>query len=103
MKQQEALALAKKYKQLLQEAKIPVTAFIVFGSVARNEMHDQSDIDIAVVGTSFRGDRFEEMRDIRKLRLSFGYKLQPIWFYPEHLEDKYSTLAQEIKRNGIAV
>ena len=103
MQQKEALALAKKYKELLQEAKIPVTALIVFGSVARNDMHDQSDIDIAVVGTSFRGDRLEEMNDIRKLRLSLGYQLQPIWFYPEHLEDRYSTLAQEIKKDGIAV
>lgn len=80
-----------------------MSAFIVFGSVARNEMHDQSDVDIAVVGKSFRGDRLQEMHDIRKLRYPISYKLQPIWFYPEHLEDKYSTLAQEIKKDGIAV
>ncbi len=64
-------------------------------------MHEQSDVDLAVVGTSFRGDRLEEMHDIRKLRRPISYKLQPIWFYPEHLEDRYSTLAQEIKRDGI--
>ena len=80
-----------------------MTAFIVFGSVARNEMHEQSDVDIAVVGTSFKGDRMQEMYDIRKLRYPLSYKLQPIWFYPEHLEDKYSTLAMEIKKDGIPV
>ncbi|MBI3619060.1 nucleotidyltransferase domain-containing protein [Candidatus Peregrinibacteria bacterium] len=103
MTQEEALDLARRYKQSLQEARIPMSAFIVFGSVARNEMHDQSDVDIAVVGTSFKGDRLQEMHDIRKLRYPISYKLQPIWFYPEHLEDKYSTLAMEIKKDGIVV
>lgn len=103
MMQQEALQLAKKYKKRLQDANIPVTAFIVFGSVARDEIHEQSDIDIAVVGSPFKGDRMKEMLDIRKLRWSLSYKLQPIWFYPEHLEDKYSTLAMEIKKDGIPI
>lgn len=101
--QEQALQLAAAYKRALQEAGIPFTKFIVFGSVARNSMHEQSDIDIAVVGTSFKGDRFEEMHMIRTLRYPVSYKIQPIWFYPEHLEDKYSTLAQEIKKDGIAV
>ena len=103
MQQTEALALARQYKRLLQEAHIPITALIVFGSAGRNEMHEQSDVDVAVVGKSFRGDRMQEMHDIRKLRRPLGYKLQPIWFYPEHLEDKYSTLAMEIKKDGIEV
>ena len=103
MNQEKAFALAKKYKQLLQEAKIPVIEMIVFGSAARNDMHEQSDIDIAVIGTSFRGDRFEEMHDIRKLRHSLSYKIQPIWFYQEHLDDKYSTLAKEIKKDGVSI
>jgi len=103
MRQQDALKLARQYKMLLQEAHIPVAMIIVFGSAARDEMHEQSDVDVAVVGASFRGDRMQEMHDIRKLRRSLGYKLQPIWFYPEHLENKYSTLAREIKRDGIVV
>ena len=101
--QQEALQLARQYKQALEKAGIPFTKFIVFGSVARNEMHEQSDIDIAVVGMPFSEDRFEEMHTVRMLRLPLSYKLQPIWFYPEHLEDKYSTLAMEIKKDGISV
>ncbi len=103
MTQEEALILARRYKLSLEEASIPMSAFIVFGSVARNEMHDQSDVDIAVVGTSFKGDRLQEMSDIRKLRYPISYRLQPIWFYPEDLEDKYSTLASEIRKDGILV
>ena len=103
MKQKEALLLAHEYKRLLREAGIPFDTMIMFGSAARDEMHEHSDIDIAVIGTSFRGDRMEEMHAIRKLRRSLGYTLQPIWLYPEHLEDKYSTLAMQIKKDGILV
>lgn len=103
MNQKEAFALAKKYKLSLLKAKIPFVSVFVFGSAARNQMHMHSDIDIAVVGNSYKGDRFKEMTEIRMLRHPISYKLQPIWFYPEHLEDRYSTLAQEIKRDGIMV
>lgn len=103
MKQQQALQMAREYKRLLEAARIPFTAVIVFGSVARNEMHDQSDIDVAVVGQPFKDDRFKEMHFIRKLRRPLGYKIQPIWFYQRHLDDQYSTLAQEIKKDGIPI
>lgn len=103
MKQKEAFQLAREYKRILKKAQIPFMSMIIFGSVARNEMHEQSDIDIAVIGMPFKGDRMEEMHHIRKFRGPISYKLQPIWFYPEHLEDKYSTLAMEIKKDGIAV
>ena len=103
MNQEMAFALAKKYKHSLSEAKIPFLSVIVFGSAARNQMHENSDVDIAVIGKPFRGDRFEEMTEIRMLRHPISFKLQPIWFYPEHLEDKYSTLAMEIKKDGIPV
>lgn len=103
MNRQEAFSLAKRYKKTLEEAHIPFSKCIVFGSVARDEMHEWSDVDIAVVGASFKGDRLEEMHEIRKLRRSLSYKLQPIWFYPEHMEDRYSTLAQEIKKDGISI
>lgn len=103
MNQKAALTLAKKYKNSLSEAKIPFVSVIVFGSAARDQMHEQSDIDIAVIGQPFKGDRFEEMTEIRMLRHPISYKLQPIWFYREHLEDKYSTLASEIRKDGIVV
>ena len=95
--------MAKEYKKLLQAAHIPIVSVIVFGSAARNDAHEQSDIDVAVVGKSFQENRLKEMLTIRRLRRPLGYKIQPIWFYPEQLDDKYSTLAQEINRDGIAV
>lgn len=103
MKKEEAMQVALTFKLALKEAGVPFLSVIVFGSVARDQMHAQSDIDIAVIGNSFKNDRMAEMHELWRLRRPISYKLQPIWFYPEHLEDKYSTLAQEIKKDGIIV
>lgn len=94
---------ASRFKKALQEAGVPFESVIVFGSVARKSMHEQSDIDIAVIGRPYKGNRMDEQHELSYIRRKISYKIQPIWFYPEHLEDKYSTLAQEIKKDGIEV
>lgn len=66
-------------------------------------MHDHSDIDIAVIGRPYKGDRMSEQHALSRIRRGVSYKIQPIWFYPEHLADKYSTVAMEIKKDGIPV
>ncbi len=94
---------AIRFKQALQVEGVPFVSVIVFGSVARNSMHDQSDIDIAVVGKPYKGDRMDEQHALSRIRRRLSYNIQPIWFYPEDLEDTYSTLATEIRKDGIAV
>ena len=103
MNREEALQTAARFKKALLDEKIPFEEVIVFGSAARDTMHEQSDIDIAVVGRSYKGNRMDEQHALSRIRRGISYKIQPIWFYPEHLEDKYSTLAMEIKKDGIPV
>ena len=95
--------MASRFKQALQAAEVPFDSVIIFGSAARNSMHEQSDIDIAVVGRPYKGNRMDEQHALSRIRRGISYKIQPLWFYPRHLEDKYSTLAQEIKKDGIPV
>jgi predicted nucleotidyltransferase len=103
MSKEEALQTAGRFKKALQAAGVPFDSVIMFGSAARNGMHEQSDIDIAVVGRPYKGNRMDEQHALSYLRRGISYKIQPIWFYPEHMEDKYSTLAMEIKKDGIPV
>jgi predicted nucleotidyltransferase len=103
MKREEALQTARWFKQALQTEGVPFVSVIVFGSAARDSLHEQSDIDIAVVGRSYKGNRMDEQHVLSRIRRGVSYKIQPIWFYPKHLEDKYSTLAQEIRKDGIVV
>ena len=103
MTTEEALKLARQFKKALEDANVPFQSIIVFGSVARGTMHKQSDIDIAVVGMPFKEDRMEEALTVRQARWPISYKIQPIWMYPENLADKYSSLATEIRKDGVEV
>lgn len=103
MKRADALRTARRFKRALEVAEVPFSSVIVFGSVARNGMHEQSDIDVAVVGNPYMGNRIDEQHALSRIRRGISFKIQPIWFYPEHLEDKYSTLAAEIRKDGIVL
>ncbi len=103
MNREEALRTASRFREALQAEKVPFDSMIVFGSAARDSMHDQSDIDIAVIGRPYKGNRMEEQHALSRIRRTVSFKIQPIWFYRKHLDDAYSTLAQEIKKDGIQV
>lgn len=103
MNRSEAMQTAGRFKQALRAEGVPFDSVIVFGSAARNTMHGESDIDIAVVGRPYKGNRMDEQHALSRIRRGVSYKIQPIWFYPEHLENKYSTLAQEIRKDGVVV
>ena len=103
MTKDEGLLLAKQFKSALQEAKIPFQSMIVFGSVARDNVNEHSDVDIAVIGASFIGNRSDEAVAVRRVRRPISYKIQPIWIYPEQLENDWSGLAREIKKDGIEI
>lgn len=103
MSREEAMQTASQFKQALSAAGVPFDSVIVFGSVARNNMHEQSDIDIAVVGKPYKNNRMDEQHALSSIRRKLSYDIEPLWFYPEDLEDKYSTLASEIRKDGIAV
>lgn len=103
MKKQHALALAKQFREALENANIPFESVILFGSYARGDATEHSDIDLAVIGPAFLDTRTSEMIAVRKLRRPISYKLSPLWFRKGYLDNKYSTLAGEILKEGLMV
>ena len=103
MNREEVMQTAGRFKKALEAEGVPFDEVIIFGSAARNTMHGQSDIDIAVVGRPYKESRMEEQHALSRIRREISYKIQPLWFYPEHLNDRYSTLAEEIRRDGVVV
>ena len=55
------LSMVKQYNGYLQAAGIPVDNLIVFGSHAKGSAHPDSDVDVAVISSSFGRNRFDEM------------------------------------------
>ena len=62
------LKLLEKYLDRLKENNIPVQKALLFGSYARGKPGKDSDIDVAVISTAFKGDRYSDRRMIVTFR-----------------------------------
>jgi predicted nucleotidyltransferase len=103
MKKEEGLQLAKALKEKLLERRIPVRQVLLYGSVATGKTHKWSDVDIAVICDPFRPTRLEENVAVSKARWDIDLRIETVCLHPADLENKYSTIAQEVKRHGIPV
>ena len=87
------------YLQELLKNNIPVQEAIIFGSYAKGNPKEESDIDIALVSKAFTGDRFKDRRRIIPLRRTVDNRIEPIPFRPEDFS-KGGNLVDEIKKTG---
>ncbi|MDD5055048.1 MAG: nucleotidyltransferase domain-containing protein [Candidatus Peribacteraceae bacterium] len=98
----EVLGIIRNYIALVRAAGVPVSEVRLFGSRARGKEHDWSDIDLCVVSSSFGKDYSEEMSLLLTLTMKMDspVPIEPIPFAPKDLNEKYSTLASEIRKYG---
>ena len=97
-----AIEAVKKYIKELERNNIPVLEAFVFGSYAKGNPKEESDIDIALVSTAFTGDRFEDRRKIVPFRRNIDSRIEPIPFRPEDFQ-KGGILIDVIKKTGKAI
>lgn len=97
----EARDKVKQFIKSLSKTNIKVKEAYIFGSYAKGNAKKDSDIDVCVVSSSFSKDYFAEIVRLRKYSLKIDSRIEPVPFLPEDLNDKYSTLATEIRRFGI--
>jgi uncharacterized protein len=99
---QERLALARRYADALAE-RLPVTAVVVFGSVARGDFNAWSDIDVLVIADTLPAggrERLELLHD----RAFPG--VQPVGWTPAELADRArhrDPIAVEATAAGVTV
>jgi len=94
-----AIELVKRYIQELKRNNIPVQEAIIFGSYAKGNPKEESDIDVALISTAFTGDRFEDRRKIVPLRRNIDNRIEPIPFRPEDFYEG-GNFADEIRKTG---
>ncbi|OGI99729.1 hypothetical protein A3H53_00385 [Candidatus Nomurabacteria bacterium RIFCSPLOWO2_02_FULL_40_10] len=92
-----------EYKKLLQADNLPIVGIYVFGSQAKGNPREDSDIDVAVVSPRFinRWSALEYLYG--KLPYGMGWTIEPVGFSPSDFDSKYSSLINEIKMYGVAV
>ena len=98
-----ATQVAQSLKQSLLDQGVPLQNVFIFGSAATNNIHRWSDIDIAVVCDPFLHSKYKERDQFSKMASNIDVRAEVVCLHPNDFENKYFTLAQEVKRHGIAV
>jgi predicted nucleotidyltransferase len=89
----------KNYVHELNKNGISVQKVVLFGSWARGQVREDSDIDVALISDAFSGDRFQDRRKIVPLRRKINTKIEPIPFDQESFS-MGGNLVDEIMRYG---
>ena len=97
------VSIVREMKAAMLHAGIPIIDVYLFGSLATGKTHPLSDIDVAVVYQPFNRDPLEERRIIRRKRQRFDVPMDIVCLRREDMDNKYSTVVQEVKRHGIPV
>ena len=98
-----AMTVAERLRGKLAEKNIPMRQMFVFGSAVRGRTHAWSDIDIAVICDPFLKSRMDEMHACSREGRAIDPRVEVIYLRPDDLNNKYSTIAQEVKRYGVPV
>jgi uncharacterized protein len=72
-----------KYIRALKENDVNVDQAVLFGSYARGNYSEWSDIDLAVVSKAFEGSWIKDRKKIRAITLSISSDIQVLPYRPE--------------------
>lgn len=101
MTQRDALTNVKKYIAHLRKNSFAVRKAYVFGSYARGNMREESDIDLAVVLKDLQNS-FATQVQLMKLRRDFDLRIEPHPFDETDFNSS-NPFANEILTTGIQV
>lgn len=101
MDKEGAFKIIGLYLQLLKKKGIKVEEAYVFGSYARGNFHENSDIDLALVISNLQ-DRFGVQTELLKLGRDFHYIIEP---HPFDIKEfnHFHPLTHEILTLGVRV
>jgi uncharacterized protein len=91
------------YRKVLREHDIHVTQMVLFGSHAKGDANEWSDIDLAVISPDFGRDYCSDRVRLMKLARRTSTMIEPHPLHPNDLNDRWSTLSAEIRRHGVTV
>ncbi|MBS1257978.1 MAG: hypothetical protein MAG551_01031 [Candidatus Scalindua arabica] len=89
-----------RYIRALDRNNIPIKEAILFGSYAKGDYQEWSDIDIALVSDIFEGNRIDDKDKIRRITLSISSEIEVIPFAPDDF-NLQNPFAKEILKTGI--
>ncbi len=98
MDQSQALKLAQNYKTLVSGV-LPVKAVYLYGSYAKGNQTEESDIDIAVVVDKLSDNYFDDTPVLWSLRRKISLLIEPVLL----TEDTDNPLYYDILKTGVRI
>ena len=92
----------EKYLEELKKNNIPVDEVILFGSYARGDYDEYSDIDLLLVSPIFKGKRIEDKDKIRRITLKIGPEIEVLPCSREQFRKK-DPLIEKIVKTGVRI
>ncbi len=102
MGREDAVKLACKYVASLSEHGLVITRAIIFGSYARGDYTDESDIDLLLVSPEFDKGRERYYGLLWKLTKIGDYRIEPVPVGEKYFNsDSGSPVIETAKHEGI--
>ncbi len=101
MDQKTAFEIAKKYIDFLQENNYNIQRAYIFGSYARGNFHEDSDIDLALVIKNLSNGIMVQV-DLMRLRRQFDTRLEPHPLDEKDFEQS-TPFVNEVLRTGVQI
>ena len=95
----EALGLVKRYKEIISRRFDTEPRVLMFGSYSKGYATPDSDIDVAVIVTSYGDRKFEISKGLWRDTRQVSFLIEPVLL----AEDRWSPLYDDVMRTGIAV
>ncbi len=94
------IKIINKCLSALKENNIHIKKAILFGSYVNGTNTEWSDIDLAIVSDSFKGNRVDDRNKIRQIKLSVSSDLEIIPYRPEDFNPD-NPFVKEILNSGV--
>jgi predicted nucleotidyltransferase len=104
MLQQDALNIARKYISTLNDAGIIIYKAFLFGSFARNQMNEESDIDILLISEVFDTDNDVVLSKPWSPKYRKDHRIEPIAIGKKQFQTfTESMILEVIRKEGIEI
>ena len=103
MKRSQGIIIAQKFRDALLAKGYPVHRVLLFGSVARDQATEDSDLDIAVICDPFLATRQEENIAMRELCWDVDVRIEPFSLHLDDFKKPFFALSYEVEREGVTI
>ena len=95
----EAMRLVRRYKRVIRRRFVEEPKVMMFGSYSKGYANPDSDIDVAVIVPTYKGNKFDMSKGLWRDVRNVSFLIEPVLM----AEDCWSPLYDDVMRTGVAV